>query len=124
MPTVDEVALSSDAEIEAYLRQLLRPGEDIVITWNNFWLARVVSGETLLWDLTGFDRRVLLLDVYGWLWKRTQPAVSPLWRRRQELTRADVNRQATSSREPDPEDVDPGEVQAVYEGRHSHRKKD
>lgn len=127
----DELALYPDEEIKVHVRQLLRPGEDfqiqLVETW---WEAEIFlrEGETskLLWDQMGFDRRLLLLDAYGWLWSRLQPATtSSIWVRSREVTREDLTRRAATSHVsiPDPEDLDPKEVQMVYEGQHNHGKK-
>jgi hypothetical protein len=126
---LDEVVLYTDEEIEASLRQLLRPGESFsLIQEETWWSVEVIlQGETpiLIWDHIGYDRRMLLLDAYGWLWSRIQPvSTSTIWNRRGEITRADVGRRATShSPIPDPEDLDPVEVQAVYEGQHGHGKR-
>lgn len=126
MPTLDEVALASDAEVEVHIRQLLRPGETFSITWEeSVFMGRVLHGEEPLWESPSYDQRTLLLGIYGFLWKRTQTEVSPRWQRRRELTREDVGRQARSARMRDPEDLDPTEVRSVYESfHHQHRKKD
>ncbi len=128
---LDELARYPDEEIEIHVQQLLRPEESfqiqLVETW---WEAEILlrEGETsqLLWDQMGFDRRLLLLDAYGWLWSRLQPASSSsIWVRRREVTREDLTRRAVMSHVPipDPEDLDPKEVQMVYEGQHNHGKK-
>lgn len=128
MPTLDEVALASDAEVETFIRQLLRPEETFRITLEEtIYQGRVFFGEEVLWERPSYDKRTLLLDIYGYLWKRTEPAVSPLWQRRRELTREDVGQRARSVRIRDPEDLDPSEIRSVYEdfrAEHQHRKKD
>jgi hypothetical protein len=127
MPSLDEVASASDAEIEVFIRQLLRPGETFAISLVDLALhAQLVHDEQTVWQAVGYDRHILLLNLYGFLWKRTQPTVSPVWRRHREITRADVARHARSVRVKDPEDLDPAEIRSVYEtvDPHSHRKKD
>jgi hypothetical protein len=127
---LDELARYPDEEIKIHVQQLLRPGEDfqiqLVETW---WEAEILfrEGESskLLWDQMGFDQRLLLLDAYGWLWSRLQPATaSSVWVRQREVTREDLTRRAVRHVPiPDPEDLDPKEVQMVYEGQHTHGKK-
>ena len=126
--SLDEIVLYTDVEIETHIRQLLRPGEFFTLGRDETWFVSEITlrGETssLLWDHLGFDRRLLLLDAYGWLWARVQPAsTSTIWVRQREITRDDVARRAASSTTPDPEDLDPEEVRSVYEGHHPHRKK-
>jgi hypothetical protein len=83
--------------------RLLRPGEE---------------GPQVEWEDTHHDLRLLLLGAYGHLWLR-QHQVRPdsPWVRRHNPTREAVTRQvlARFPRVPDPADVDPSEVQAVYE---------
>lgn len=110
------------------IRALLRPGESFTIALDSGWLVgQVTSGTELVWDNLGFDRKILLLDAYGWLWTRDQPpSTSPIWAvRSKEIARGDVARRATSHLPiPDPEDLDPTEVASVYDAhRHPHRKK-
>jgi hypothetical protein len=110
-----EVAALSDEEIEAEIRGLLRPDERFDFFQKHYWYAEVWRDPCeSLWRNTGFDKRLLLLDAYGWLWARLNPSTSHLWTsRRQELPRPPTAWKETSS-VPDPEDLDPSEVDAVY----------
>jgi hypothetical protein len=123
MPTnLSEIHLCSDAEIETTLLDLLRSGEKFTFGLEQGWVGEITNGEGLVWESVTLDKRILLLDVYAWLWFRaypTQPSATSPWIRRRELSREIVTRRATT---PEPEDLDPAEVQAVYEA-HSHGSK-
>lgn len=110
-----EVASLSEDALEAEIQGLLRPDERFdFFQKQHYWYAEVWREPESLWRNTGFDKRLLLLDTYGWLWARLNPATSHLWTsRKQELPRPPPAWQETSS-VPDPEDLDPSEVDAVY----------
>ena len=90
--------------------RLLRPGEkELEVEWGRYHV----------------DPRLLLLGAYGHLWLRHhQPHRDSPWVRRNNSTREAVTRQVNASyrsRVLDPADVDPDEVEAVYE--EARRKK-
>lgn len=95
---------------------------------HGWWSATISepSGSELVpvWQGSSADERIALFDAYGWLWLRSKPIVesnSP-WVRRRELSRESVtNRVARGLDVPDPEDLDPAEVAAVYETLHGKR---
>lgn len=69
-----------------------------------------------LWSDTGFEHRILLLNAYGWIWNQIAPRpdhASP-WIRRREITAEAVTRRVVFGHVPDPEDLDPDEVDSVY----------
>lgn len=79
----------------------------------------------VLWQDHNPAANIILFNAYGWLREKVAPIPKPRagsnWIRRRELTLQAVNAEALrQSRTPDPADVDPAEVAAVYE---SHRHK-
>jgi len=80
--------------------------------------------RVVVWEDRGVDQKVTLFNAFGWVWARTQatpPKDSPWRPRRQELTRRMVTNQVAAQGHsvPDPEDLDPEEIRAVYEGKHT-----
>lgn len=135
MPTPEELLLWSNADICKQIQVLLEPNWAFDYAFDNsggVWVARVVvkasadddTEEKTLWEGNEPDERLVLFDAYGWLWLKTQtrPAKDSPWHRTRELTRESVSKYI-NSKIPDPEDVQPDEVQAVYEEhQHRHRK--
>jgi len=135
VPTPEELLLWSNADVCREIQQLLEPNWVFDYGFDNsegVWVARVVQEESaeddtpekILWDAVEPDERLVLFDAYGWLWLKTQkkPVEDSPWRRTRELTRESVSKYI-HSKVPDPEDVQPEEVKAVYEQhQHRHRK--
>lgn len=128
-PDIQEVLLLSEADLDVRVRRLLRPGERLSVDFEDgCWAASIMIGEgestKFVWDSVAFEKRLLLLDAYGWCWSREQTASAPpVWTRRREVTAAGVGRRASRGEPfPDPEDLDPREVASVY-APHHHGKK-
>lgn len=67
----------------------------------------------VLWAGSGFDKKIVLLDAYGWLWAQAlSPRRATVWTRRGEVTPAKATRKANNI--PDPDDLDPDKLDAVY----------
>ena len=123
MPSIQEVTAWSLDEIQEELQKALpkewktERGEDEGHLWIRI-LRPEGDGWVLEWDNFHFDEKVLLLDAFYWLWFRTQPRPAEgtsVWsRRRGELNQRTVTQRVLAS-VPDPEDLDPLEVQAVYD---------
>jgi hypothetical protein len=70
------------------------------------------------WQDMHVDPKILLLGAFGFLWLREcRPDPTSPWARHSNPTREAMNRRVNAIRctVPDPPDVDPREVQAVYE---------
>lgn len=67
----------------------------------------------------GADKRLVLLDVFGWLWLRDmpKPSTDSPWVRKNNPTIATVTRRFQGSHLPDPEDLDPEEIAKVHKSR-------
>lgn len=76
----------------------------------------IFDGEKLLWDSFVADRRIALLDAFGWLWslKRKDDPDGPWASRRRELIPQSVSDLVHGSKIPDPQDVDPKYIHSVY----------
>jgi hypothetical protein len=116
MFSLEEISSWSLDEIRFHIRELLLKGQRFSVTpTEGGWVARIEdTGGTRLWEHSGWDERILLLDAFGWLWLRQQARPSPdsPWNRRNPLTQKSLELQLPPI--PDPEDVDPEEVLAVY----------
>jgi len=122
MPDYTEITAWSTEELREQIRKALpsgwriQQGDDDGHLWFRF-LQPKGDDWAVIWDNYHFDEKTLLLDAYCWLWLRDQPKLTPeesVWApRRGELTQKGVTRRATAV--PDPEDLDPVEVWAVYE---------
>lgn len=69
------------------------------------------------WEDSGPFAQVILFNAYGWLFARTTLASNTgPWRKRRDLTLVEVNAEVLrKARVPDPEDLDPDAIQAVYD---------
>ena len=122
MPTPEEVSAWSFDEILAEIQALLPEGSRVTPVSNpdGYWIVTVErdTPEGLEVDLreTRPDRRLAALDVFGQLWLRNapQPSKDSPWVRRNELRQAVVPKR-TAPHVPDPEDLDPTEVDSVYQ---------
>lgn len=120
--TVDDVANAIRQGLPSGL--VFDCGFDVAAgTWYvRFWRQQDDQKRVLFEDW-GFEQRITYLNAFGWLWSQKQPAPpahSP-WQRRGEVTVAQVQRKAHNI--PDPADLDPNEVQAVYANLRGHPKK-
>lgn len=113
---MEEMAAWSLDEIRDHIQRLLPEGHTFVsLASASTWLARIEDPDgTRLWEKMGLDQRILLLDAFGWLWLQGHASPEPgtPWARKLTLEPQPVAKR--SSRDPDPEDLDPEEVKAVY----------
>lgn len=123
-PTLEEMQTWSVDEIKAHIAEYLPDDTVFRCAFSDDigqWRGWFEQDKTVLWDQWSLDQRLLLLDAFGWLWAKRQPARpadSPWVGRQGRVPMEAVRRRAFS--EPDPADLDPDEVQAVYE---AHRQK-
>jgi len=122
MPTPEEVSAWSFEEILAEIQVLLPPGSRVTSVSNpdGYWVVMVErdtpEGPEVDLREVNPDRRLAALDVFGQLWLRSapQPSKDSPWVRRNELRQAAVPSRSIP-RVPDPEDLDPAEVNSVYQ---------
>jgi hypothetical protein len=115
MATLAEMTAWSLEEARAEIEHALPQGW--VFSLSRVGLFRAVirdAAGVVQWSDDGYDERLLLLAAYGWLWSRDQeaPTAGPWVPRREELTSRSVRNQALNL--PDPEDIDPDELAAMY----------
>jgi hypothetical protein len=119
MPQIEEISSWSIQEILDEIQRLLPEGTRFVEAAKQGWcLASVqqVVGETdpkVLWSDGGPDRRLLLLNAFGWVWLHDQKPKHPAWRPRPGGRPA--RRHPSPSKVADPPDLDPDEIRSVYE---------
>lgn len=138
MPTLEEMTAWTAEDIRAEILVALPKGLHFgkkADQESGFWVVEFwrVDPETgtkaVLWTETGADERIMLFNAYGWLWMQKRPKVpdhSPWKARQQELTPGALRERARQQavrgevasenrKVRDPEDLDPKEVQTVYE---------
>lgn len=127
MPTLEEMTTWSPDEVLQEIQRVLPKGWTLKsgTTKTGFHvsvLLPAVEGEerVLAWEDYHVDQRILLFNAYDWIVTRggsSVPVKSPI-SRRQRLAQQAGTRWAEALRKEavsDPEDVDPDEVNAVYE---------
>lgn len=125
----EEILAWSISELEAEIQAALPKGWVVLshYTPEGYWEIKLQSLDDSLnpvihLEKENADRRLVLLDVYGWLWLEISPKPeegSPWALRRRDLTVDVVTGHATvkGSRVPDPEDLDPAEIELVHKSR-------
>jgi hypothetical protein len=121
MPSVENIEVWTIDETLGEIARLLPEGtvfvEAVKEGWHTAFIQRKGDGTTppeILWQDHGPDRRILLLNAFGWLWLRGQKTKHPAWKPR---TGNDPVRRhpAHFPNVPDPPDLDPEKLRAVYE---------
>src|SRR5580693_8461209 len=126
--SIEEMTTWSISDIEREIRKLLPPewtfGTAVKDGWHGAELRNGVSEPQ--WVDWQADRRLVLLNCFGWLWMRNHKTLNPAWRvRRGEINVQDLRNRRPAQRVPrtygapvsDPEDLDPEHVHTVYGGR-------
>lgn len=121
---IDNDAYSwSEPRVQSEIESLLPEGWKFhfEVHPSGYWVARFLDETgSLVWSDTFPASNVLLLNAYGWIALRKTPRVTGTWGKRRDLTVSEVNADALRrARVPDPEDLNPSEVSAVYEGKRS-----
>lgn len=120
MPSVEEMSAWTEEETRAAIHVLLPEGWHFNLLRREGMLVAQFLGPDggEIWARAEPDRKILLLNAYGWLWSRGKSPEHPMWRSRTKLTRVPVHRVGLPGVEvPDPEDLDPEEVVSVYARR-------
>ena len=90
------------------------------LSWTVSLVREVETGDEEaksegLWSHNQIDKRMALFEAYGHLWLKTQQPSDLMWTpKASSLNKSSVLKYATS-KEADPEDLDPDEVASVYE---------
>lgn len=125
MEAPDELLSWSESQIEIEIVSSLNDLEFVCEWEGSGWSARietpVAEGERthVIYTAANADRRLALLDVYGYLWLKEQPAPikgSPWDPEQARPSKAPVPKASQSVA--DPEDLDPDQIAAVYGIRH------
>ncbi len=114
-PSIEGIVAWSEGEILLNMKALLPQGWEFLMGNEGLLLnSTIVEGETTVrWKGSGYDRRILLLDAYGWLYHRVRSKPShPVWHREREDFRVPVK--APSGQGYLPEDLDPKAIAEIY----------
>jgi hypothetical protein len=111
-------------EIQTEIRAVLPQGWRFeFLTEDRQWRVQFLGAEgDCLWWQTYIEPQLLLLDAYGWLWRHQhpQPPANPAWISRDRRKLVPVGKVGLKGvTVPDPEDLDPAEIDAVYQGHKS-----
>ena len=85
---------------------------------SGFWVVRfeeLKEGEVeVVWEAFEVNERRALFEAYGYLWKKQRPLreFDSTWVRRRPMLSPPQSSVSDSS--PDPEDIDPEEIESVY----------
>ena len=116
LPTLEEITTWTDEEVEAALELLLPPEWSFKVSeTHEVWSVTILDAEGAVVFVDCFpDRRMNLLNGYGFLWLRLYKPVNPNWVRRRDELRGPARRGFMhlpgSENLPDPEDFDPASV--------------
>lgn len=118
MFSLEEMASWTLEEVRHQIKELLPKGHKFGVRQlegDEGWEAHYEDAEgNVLWRRSGLDERVLLLDAFGWLFvqQRSRPAPGSPWNKRPPVAQQPIEHRPVEI--PDPEDLDPAEVLAVY----------
>ncbi len=123
MHTVDDLNAWTNTEVVLQIEALKPVGTAFIHGQDPetlFWTARFETTDgNVLWSDASPDERLSLFNAFGWVWVQSQPqpSLTSRWRRGPELTREVVTKRVALNGHtvPDPEDLNPEEVRAVYE---------
>lgn len=87
---------------------------------DGWFQASLTDGEgQVQWSGEHADPKLLALDALGWFRLRTHQTQSPVWKPREH--EVSLHRPPVSETTPDPPDLDPDEVEAVYNSKKYNR---
>lgn len=117
MFTAAEIALWGPEEALHELRESLPLGWKLFLRMEDQYAVAELHDESdsLVWIGSNSDPKILCLDGLGWLMTRNHRPQHPAWKPRDREIALRVPNQ--SSRDPDPADLDPVEIAAVYKNR-------
>ncbi len=120
--SAEEMTAWSEQDVEAELRRLLPSNWQLNTGAQDGWYYAALLDEDTktVWEEWGAVRRLLLLNAFGWLWMRNQTPKHPAWKVRTHEVLLPNLTPSTKEPLPDPEDVTPEEIRAVYD---RHRSK-
>ena len=114
MINIEEASTWTTEEVLEKLQEAIPPSwkfEHALV--ENWCHAAIMDGEgEILWSGENVDPRVLFLEALGWYLVKDHKPTNPAWRPRDR--EVPLHRPTTLETIPDPGDLDPDEVAAVY----------
>lgn len=115
-PTFAEVTTWTNPEILEGIQSFLTVGQVFkhMHLSEGYFSAQILMGESIVWQGSHADERLLLLNAFGWLFTRRPTKAHPAWVRGTPLVgQSSVGpQQHIESKEL--VDLDPTEIEAVY----------
>jgi len=117
---LSEVASWAEADVEVELRGSLPQGWVFQFEFlEGMWKVAFEEGGRPIWEDVSTARNVALLSAYGWLWVHLHPKTKAgIWAPRPVGEPNRVPPFPSKAVSPDPADLDPDEIDAVYCGHH------
>jgi len=114
MFSIEEATAWTADEAVARLRQVIPTAWafDWTTTEDGWHVMSLKDGEDELWSGEHADPKILALDALGWLRLRNHKLDHPVWKPRER--EVPLYRPPVAETIPDPPDLDPKEVDAVY----------
>jgi hypothetical protein len=123
-PSFEEMAHWTVDDINAQILLALPKGWKFDLqTHPDHWRAayKTETGDEV-WAEEHYALRILLMSAFGWLWQQKNPArVHPAWNPNPSRPLAPVRRSEPQHTIPDPEDLNPENIRAVY-AEHARRR--
>ncbi len=121
MASIEQIQSWTISEILGEIQRLLPEGASFVEATKDGWHIATVqqvvldsSEPKILWSDRGPDRRLTVLNGFGWLWLRNQKPRHPAWKPRQGPEPVRYN-PAPFPNIPNFSHLDPAKIRAVYE---------
>src|SRR5512137_783473 len=128
MPSLEEMTAWESEDIEDAIRQALPKGWQFEYGCSESGGWAVIGDEEgqIKWETTGVpDERLLLFNAYGWLITRGMEPRNPAWAlRKGSIPQPKVGQFSLPGVSvPDPEDLDPAEIESVYSELRSPKRR-
>src|SRR5271166_2871739 len=121
MPSLEEISTWTIQDIRTEIQKLVPEGHTFAESVKDGWHFAVLQCTApssnlseVLWSDQNPDRKLLLLNAFGWLWLRGQKPKHPAWKAHRGGQPA-RRHPAPFPKIADPPDLDPKEIRAVYE---------
>ena len=101
-------------EVHALILEMLPEGWRFICRGPSGEVAFETATGERVWETCGPDPHLDLLNAYGWLVRRSQQVADPRWATKAHTKLTPVK---PLGHVPDPEDLDPAEIEAVYAGK-------
>lgn len=125
MFSIEEVSTWSAEDVLVRIRKSIPNTWSITHSFSNGWHSLLLLGEegVVQWSGEHVDQKILFLDALGSFQLRSHKLTTPAWKPRdREVALYRPSEDFTAVFTPDPADLDPDEVAAVYKEAHPSKE--